>query len=62
MRRESRLEDRAKSPDPDDLTRNTPPTRPMTPPELQDFEEEIVEGDEKPDDDVPGAPPAPADG
>jgi hypothetical protein len=61
MRKENRMDDRAKSPDPDDLTGNTPPTKPMTPSELQDFEEEIVQGDEEPDEDVPSAPPAPAD-
>ena len=57
MRRENQLEDRAKSPDPDDLTRDTPPTRPMTPAELQ-FEAEIVPGDEESDADVSGPPPA----
>ena len=56
------MDDRAKSPDPDDLTGNTPPTRPMTPGELQEFEEEIVQGDEEPDEDVPGPPPAPSAG
>jgi hypothetical protein len=60
MRRENRLEDRAKSPDPDDLTRTTPPTRPMTPAELRAFEEEIVPRDEEPVEDVPGPPPAPS--
>ena len=60
MRKENRLDERAKSPDPDDLTRTTPPTRPMTPAELQEFEEEMVPGDEQPDEDVPGPPPAPS--
>ncbi|HEX7780806.1 MAG TPA: hypothetical protein VF424_16265 [Vicinamibacterales bacterium] len=60
MRKENRMDDRAKSPDPDDLTGNTPPTRPMTPAELQELEEEIVQGDEDPDEDVPGPPPEPS--
>ena len=60
MRKENRLDERAKSPDPDDLTGNTPPTRPMTPAELQEFEEEIVQGDEEPDEDIPEPPPAPS--
>jgi hypothetical protein len=60
MRKENRMDDRAKSPDPDDLTGNTPPTRPMTPAELQEFEEEIGQGDEEPDEDVPGSAPEPS--
>lgn len=60
MRKENRMDDRAKSPDPDDLTGNTPPTKPMTPEELQEYEQDIIQGDGDPDDDVPGPPPVPS--
>jgi hypothetical protein len=32
----------------------------MTPGELQEFEEDIVQGDADPDDDVPGPPTVPS--
>ena len=60
MRKENRLDERAKSPDPDDLTRTTQPTRPITPGQLQEFEDEIVQEDEEPDEDVPGPSQVPS--
>lgn len=57
MRKENRMDDKAKSPDPDDLTGDTPPTRPMSPDELSKFEEEIIQGQEEPDEDLPQVPP-----
>lgn len=60
MRKEKPMDDKATSPDPDDLTGNTPPTRPMTPSELHEFEGDVVQREGEPDEDVPDSPPVPS--
>jgi hypothetical protein len=53
MRKENRLDDNAKWPDPDDLTGDTPPTKPMSPDERRRLEDQVAEQQEEPDEDLP---------
>lgn len=57
MRKENRMDDKATSPDPDDLSSATPPTRPLSPDERRKFEEEVLKGQEEPGEDLPEPPP-----
>ena len=48
MLEENQMDDKAKSPDPDDLTGDTPPTKPMSPEERRKLEDRVAEQQEEP--------------
>ena len=54
--KENQMDDKAKSPDPDDLTGDTPPTKPMSPEERRKLEDQVAEQQEEPDEDLPDPP------
>lgn len=56
MQKENRTDDKAKSPDPDDLTGDTPPTKPGTESERRKQVDRIAEQQEEPDEDLPDPP------
>jgi hypothetical protein len=60
MRKENRMDDKAKSPDPDDLTGDPPPTKPMSSEERRKLVHDVAEQQEEPDEELPKPPADPS--